>query len=170
MGEDAPVEGLLTLIHATWRVKVRPRELSECATTCLFGIVESSGRTTVGRLGDGLMALRRNGDTVEMSDDIGAFADETIGLGLGAGLSSWTHETWASFPPDSALLLATDGVAGDLVPESTEDVIEDLLERYGNRNRGERWMRLSRELFDWVRPGHVDDKTLAMLWRRRSTS
>lgn len=164
-GCPAPLEHLLALVHSIWRVKIAPRCPDECATTCLFGYVEASGRTTLAQLGDGLAALHLGGDIFKVQSNDGSFGNETTGLGVTNDLEDWSWLQWESFPQGATMLLATDGVAEDLVPGQLDDVTVDLLNRYRGLNRARRARLLERELTNWKTPGHSDDKTLAMMWR-----
>jgi hypothetical protein len=60
-------------------------------------------------------------------------------------------------------VLATDGVADDLISEKLDAFCNWLVDDFLDLNPLKRWRRLQTELRNWPTPGHIDDKTLAVL-------
>ena len=160
----APIEVLLRLIHATWSLRVHPYAEADCATTCLFAVAGSDGRLHVAQLGDGLsLVMDSKGlrTTTRAADD---FVNETTGLGIARQLSEWdTFECDQS--AETAVLLATDGIADDLDGTRLGEFVHFVRATYCPLAPAERWQRVAKDLRNWPTPYHRDDKTLAFLWR-----
>jgi hypothetical protein len=156
------VEVLLGLVHLCWRARLAPVEPKEAATTCLFAAVAPDGAGLVAQLGDGLVLV---GDGVN-SEPLtqrpeGSFANETLGLGVTHHLAAW-H--WRRLAPGAhRLLLCTDGVADDLLPERYPALLDWIEQDMLPLPPSSRWRTLARELRAWPTPRHSDDKTLAFL-------
>jgi serine/threonine protein phosphatase PrpC len=162
---SSSVDMLLVRIEPLWLALVAPATGRDCAATCLFALAHSRGQLHVAAIGDGF-ALRRTSRGVEwiVGERKGGFANETDALGYSA---SWTSR---SFPIDgeATVVLATDGVADDLLPERIEAFVQWLLDDFAGMAPAERWRALQRELRNWPTPHHTDDKTLVVLAERRA--
>ena len=88
---------------------------------------------------------------------------QTHALGTAHRLSDWSFDLGAPLQAGDALLLATDGVSDDLVPERVGDLIAWLTGELAQTAHPGR--SLARELRAWPVPKHLDDKTLVVLWR-----
>ena len=159
----APIEMLLKLIHATWALRVYPYAEEDCATTCLFAVADKDGRLYVAQLGDGL-SLVMDGDVLRTikrtADD---FSNETTGLGIARRLSEW-QTLECSQSSETAVLLATDGIADDLDNSRLGEFVHFVRSTYCPLAPAVRWRRLAHDLRNWPTPYHSDDKTLAFLW------
>jgi len=162
--EDAgPVERIPARIEALWLDAVAPYTGADCASTCLVAAALRDGRTLVAALGDGMAAVRVRGVVERVEPPRGAaFLNETMCLG---GTGAWSIRCFDSSEVD-AVVLASDGVADDLVPERIPDFVEWLVEDIAPLAPPLRWRTLRRELTDWPTPRHLDDKTLAVLLLR----
>ena len=159
----APIEMLLKLIHATWSLRVYPYAEEDCATTCLFAVADSDGRLHIAQLGDGL-SLVMDGNVLQTitrtADD---FSNETTGLGIARRLSEW-QTLECSQSSETAVLLATDGIADDLDSSRLGEFVRFVRSTYCPLAPAARWRRLAHDLRNWPTPYHSDDKTLAFLW------
>ena len=115
---QANVTDLLRLIHANWLVRVSPYHPSDCSATCLFAI-QIETQLTLGRLGDGLIVAHGNdsNDCLILSDDKeDSFSNFTHCLG-----HDFKPEQWETMTKDihncRAVILCTDGIADDLLPD-----------------------------------------------------
>jgi hypothetical protein len=128
------------------------------ATTCLFAFA-TPGRVLVGQVGDGLAAvLRCDGSVFLLEDGRGVFANVTDSLPLVAPRIE-------AFAPDtvSAVLLATDGVADDLIHDAIPALVRalrDLLIEEGPVHAGE---RIREWLFAWKTRSSNDDRAVGLL-------
>jgi serine/threonine protein phosphatase PrpC len=159
------VEGLLAQIEPLWLGLIAPSSARDCAATCLFALAHSHGQVHIAAIGDGLALLRSaRGLEWVVGPRAGGFVNETDALGSAA---SWTTR---SFPREagSVVLLATDGVADDLIPERIEGFVQWLMDDFAGMAPAQRWRALQRELKDWPTPHHTDDKTLVVLAQREA--
>lgn len=155
---------LLRLLEARWRLSVAPARPSDCAATCLLGGWTVETGLVAAALGDGVMLLCEAGNPprVLSARPTGHALDETRALGTDHRLTDWTVFLLQPVAP-WALILATDGVADDLVPEKLGEFTSWLLDELGNLPPKIRQARLREALENWPTPGHSDDKTIAVL-------
>lgn len=165
--QQANIAGILRLIHANWLVKVAPLSPSDCSATCLFAI-KIEGIITLGRLGDGMITVygESEKDCIILSDN------------KQDSFSNYTYSLHHEFKPDQwetatvegsrckAVVLCTDGISDDLLPEKQMDFAQELYSSYTDLAPAERKRDIRRWLNDWPVPGHSDDKTIACLFTR----
>ena len=161
---------LLRLVHLLWGLQVLPASEEDSAATCLFAVVVPSGELLVAKLGDGIAAIRHEGNIVVLGEERSGFCNQTTALGIARSTQEWSVITRHSFPPGAAVLLATDGIADDLISDRVGDFINFLTDDYGSMSPTTRWRSLCHELRNWSTPKHLDDKTLAILWHRKDNS
>jgi hypothetical protein len=63
-----------------------------------------------------------------------------------------------------AVLLASDGVSDDLLPEKRAGFVDWLLKEVVSEPKP--GLSLTRALRDWPVPRHLDDKTVVLLWEQ----
>lgn len=166
---DAPPELLLRLIHALWNVRVHQTGRDESATTCLFAVVTQDGRLLLAQLGDGLVMLKTPRGTTTLEPPTERFGNTTTGLGIAADVREWRFHLETNLTGTAAILLATDGVADDLVSEKRAEFLNFLVTQYGPRPAAARARAIAKDLRDWPTPRHRDDKTVAVLWNAATT-
>lgn len=158
-GEDE-LDELLGRIQPLWLRLIAPSRADDCAATCLFALSDSDGKVHMAAIGDGL-ALLRKADGLEwvVGPRTDGFSNETDALGL---TSSWTLRSF-TFKGGDVAVLATDGVADDLLPHRIGDFVQWLMDDFAPLPPAPRWRALQRELKNWPTPLHSDDKTLVVL-------
>jgi serine/threonine protein phosphatase PrpC len=159
------LDELLSGIEPRWCSLIAPSTARDCAATCLFALAHVRGQVYVAAIGDGIALLRtQRGLEWVVGPRSAGFANETDSLGHSA---SWTSRT---FPREGGdvVLLATDGVADDLLPERIDGFLQWLMDDFAGMVPAQRWRALQRELQDWPTPHHTDDKTLAVLAQREA--
>lgn len=162
--EGAPLSYLSNLIEVLWRLRIHPLEPDSAATTCLLALASRSGVWVLGGVGDGLLLTRTGRELRTVIGPRGeGFANETTGLGVSRGSSAWTLVQLAPTEEDRMAVLATDGVSDDLVPEKLDGFCNWLVSSFEDLSPSRRWRRLAAELRSWPTPGHLDDKTLAVV-------
>lgn len=162
--DGAPLSYLPHLVEVLWRLRLHPTDPASAATTCLLALASPRGTWVVGGVGDGLAVARTGSEMqVVVGDRGGDFANETIGLGASRGPRAWTLIELPATESDRLVVLATDGVADDLLPEGLDGFCDWLIDTFGPMSPRERWIRLAAELREWPTPGHLDDKTLAVI-------
>ncbi|PHV63839.1 protein phosphatase 2C domain-containing protein [Cyanobacterium aponinum] len=158
---------LLRLIHIHWELNILPALKEDSVATCLFAVVIPNGQLIMAQLGDGIAILRENnGQLIILSEKNKTFGNQTTGLGVAKSTQEWSFFTVPNFPPNSAVLLATDGIADDLKSDTLGDFVQFILDDFGTLAPQKRWRSLTKELKNWPTPKHLDDKTLAVLWHR----
>ena len=166
---DANIVDILRLIHANWLVKISPYSSIDCSATCLFAI-QSEVIITLGRLGDGMIVALGETDKnhLILSDNKqDSFSNYTNSLQQEFRADHWETaviETTAY----NAVVLCTDGISDDLLPEKKMIFTKELYSSYANMESEERKRDLKRWLNEWPVPGHSDDKTIASLFKKGS--
>lgn len=161
---DAPTELLLRAIHALWNIRVHAFGRDESATTCLLAAGCADGRLILAQLGDGLVFLKKPTGCIALEPGADRFGNETTGLGISKDVRDWRVHVEPQSEEPMAVLLATDGVADDLLPEKREAFVDFLLAEFTRLQGNARSRALAAELRYWPTPGHRDDKTLALMW------
>lgn len=156
---------LLVRIEPVWCSLIAPSSAHDCAATCLFALAHVHGQVLVAAIGDGLALLRTSrGLEWVVGPRAGGFANETAALGHS---TSWMSRSFPRTEGD-VVVLATDGVADDLLPERIDGFVQWLMDDFASMAPGQRWRALQRELKEWPTPHHTDDKTLVVLNQREA--
>jgi serine/threonine protein phosphatase PrpC len=159
------LDELLGRIEPRWGSLIAPSTARDCAATCLFALAHVHGQVHVAAIGDGLALLRTHrGLEWVVGPRAGGFANETDALGHSV---SWTSRSFPRAGGD-VVVLATDGVADDLLPERIDDFVQWLMNDFAGMAPSQRWRALQRELKAWPTPHHTDDKTLVVLAQREA--
>ena len=164
---EADVNALLGRIYCNWLKWVKPFKPRESAATCLFAFRPVEGNMIFGMLGDGLIAILKNdGSYVELCDDKeDCFSNQTSALSAETEIGQWcVKET--DQEECAAVLLCTDGIADDLLPERREGFVRWIFEK-GRPLPLVSMIRETRKMLEnWPTPKHTDDKTIVCLFRR----
>lgn len=169
--DGAPLAYLPHLVEVLWRLRLHPVDPGTAATTCLLTLATKRGTWIVGGVGDGVAMVRTGSDLQVVIGDRGEdFTNETKALGASKGPRAWTLVELPSTDLDRIAVLATDGVADDLLPERLHSFCDWLIDAFVPLSPRERWRQLSAELRAWPTPGHLDDKTLAAVYASARSS
>ena len=156
---------LLIRIEPEWLSLISPSRTHDCAATCLFALSHARGQIHVGAIGDGLALLRsERGVEWIVGPRSDGFGNETVALGYSA---TWMSRTVSSARGD-VVVLATDGIADDLLPERVDGFVQWLMDSFSGLLPQKRWRALQSELENWPTPHHLDDKTLVVLFQREA--
>lgn len=167
---NGSLKDILRLIQANWLFSIGPHSADECSATCLF-VIRCQSTLLLGRLGDGMIAAidaHKNEHLLLADDKADSFSNITVCLSSRFRFADWEI---IQLPADSfkAIVLCTDGIADDLIPDRMKAFALDIYDSYKNKNKRSislytrRWMR------NWPVKGHSDDKTIACLFRERNT-
>ena len=162
----ASIVDVLRLMHANWLVKIAPFSASDCSSTCLFAI-QREGLITLGRLGDGMIAVygeSEQSNFILNDNKQDSFSNFTDCLQKEFKSVQWETATIES-ARCKAVVLCTDGISDDLLPEKQMIFVQELYSAYADMESGERKRDLKRWLDEWPVPGHSDDKTIACLFK-----
>jgi hypothetical protein len=164
-----PPDMLFRLVHALWNMRVHSNGRDACATTCLFAVGTKDRRLLLAQLGDGLVMLKTPQGTTTLEAPSDRFGNATTGLGIAADVREWRFHFEPHFTGAASILLATDGVADDLLPEKRADFLTFLINQYSEQPSLQRSRAIAKELRAWPTPRHLDDKTVAVLWNNATT-
>lgn len=156
------------LIHALWRIKIGQHIPCDCATTCIFAI-RFEQQFVLGQTGDGMLVglgQSPKDDFIlqtKMENGFG-FSNLTECLGEEFRNDDWTLKI---VPAGQivALILCTDGIANDLLPERHIDFARELWDYYRNIPIRRIKTEIHSMLTNWTVPYHTDDKTIVCLYR-----
>ncbi|TNC83422.1 MAG: hypothetical protein CSH37_14290 [Thalassolituus sp.] len=133
-------------------------------TTCLWAHINSRGRGKAAQVGDGLLLVKANGVFRSITPLRDGFGNQTQTLAQ-AKTTDWVTKEFQLSRPGDGVLLMTDGISDDLIPDQLEgffDVIYQQL-KSSNKRRCKQW--LTKELKNWTTPKHGDDKSIAGIFR-----
>lgn len=133
-------------------------------TTCLWARVNGQGQGVAGQIGDGLLLIRSRGVFRILTDQRQGFGNQTTTLAQATAGADCSIDFELCRPGDGVLLM-TDGISDDLIPEQLEPFFEAIYQRQlrGSKRRMRQW--LTKELHGWSTPRHGDDKTIAGIFR-----
>lgn len=166
--DDSRADALPDLIESHWRASLGSVSPDDARTTCLVAGVSPGGAMVVAALGDGVALVTSEGCETELvTAERTGFGNETHALGRTPTLGVWRVSMRSSMEPGTVVMLATDGVADDLVPDRRPGFAREIVDAFGDLPPWRRRFSLWRALRAWPTPGHTDDKTVAVLWRSR---
>lgn len=133
-------------------------------TTCLWARVDARGRGQAGQVGDGLLLLKSRGTFRVVSAARKGFGNQTDTLAH-ADEGLWQTCEFELLRPGDGVLLMTDGISDDLVPEQLEPFFDAVYRRLARSNKRRMRTWLEREMRAWSTPLHGDDKSIAGIFR-----
>lgn len=151
---------LIEKIQACWISKLFPFSLKNCDTTCLFCIVSENNILSC-QLGDGIIAIKANEsvDVLKMKDD--DFSNETRGIGK-AKIKDWSIKIInKDVNTKYEILLGTDGISEDLIPETLAEFIDKISLNLSGRYSKNKY--LNSILRNWPNKFSNDDKTIVVV-------
>jgi serine/threonine protein phosphatase PrpC len=157
---------LATRIYRAWLRAVGPERADQAATTLLIAACTAQGHVRTWQLGDGMVLIRARGQVRVLTPPRSGFGNETRALGIDRAWSAWSTNEFVLSQPGDQVILMTDGVADDL-DERSLIAFPQALHRHLSglsRRRVRRW--LTHELTHWGTPGHSDDKSLALIFKK----
>ncbi|EOT13857.1 protein phosphatase 2C domain-containing protein [Pseudomonas aeruginosa] len=161
--QDMPHGTVAPVLRDAWLV-----HFGDCyrdhETTCLWARVDASGRGVAGQVGDGLLLVRSQGVFTALTERRQGFGNQTTTLAQVDSQDGCSVDLVLSLPGDGVLLM-TDGISDDLIPEQLEPFFDAIYQRQlrCSKRRMRQW--LTRELHGWSTPRHGDDKTIAGIFR-----
>lgn len=162
--EYAPREAIQGF-YRDWLAALPGKEPGLMATTLLAASCNREGCCVIVQLGDGLVLYRSRSVFGVLSHGREGFANETVALGVTKAFSAWRVAEVKLVEPGDGVILMTDGLADDLVPERLDGFNRKLIRETSKRGRrrGKRW--LEQQLEAWPTAMHADDKTIGMICR-----
>ena len=133
-------------------------------TTCLFAFIYDS-EIIIGQAGDGLILIKLDDKMIVFQDKTDDFINEVNPLNCKIKYTGWKIKNLRFNPLSNnvvAILLCTDGISEDVMPEKREVFFDYFLNlsRSGQTD-------LQKKLDNWDAPGSIDDKTVTTFeWRK----
>ena len=142
---------------------VKEKYRTQADTTCLFAAHIYDQGLFLGQIGDGICCGYLNGSPFLLGEKTEEFENLVTPLSPNRLSAVWkTHFVPARKFHSLELLLATDGVSGDLLPGRESEFVRYLMDRAGARGRRGGEEILLRLLENWESPQSLDDKTVAL--------
>ncbi|WP_305828238.1 PP2C family serine/threonine-protein phosphatase [Pseudomonas aeruginosa] len=161
--QDMPHGTVAPVLRDAWLV-----HFGDCyrdhETTCLWARVDASGRGVAGQVGDGLLLVRSQGVFTALAERRQGFGNQTTTLVQADSQDGCSVDLVLSLPGDGVLLI-TDGISDDLIPEQLEPFFDAIYQRQLRCSKCRMRQWLTRELHGWSTPRHGDDKTIAGIFR-----
>lgn len=153
-------------IENYYKKYVRRKYRSEASTTCLFVYVFSDNEIIIGQAGDGIILIKLDEKFLVFQNKTDDFLNEVSALSCKHKYNHWKIKNLKFDPTINYkldLLLSTDGISEDIIPEKRE-VFFDYFINLSNENNN---LKLKKTLENWNVPGSIDDKTvITYSWRK----
>lgn len=152
-------------IEFYYRKNLREEYRQEAGTTCLFAFVYDSSEVIIGQAGDGLILISLDEKFLSFQDKADDFMNEVKPLNCKRRYKDWKIRN-LRFDPNInkffALLLCTDGISEDVIPDKRKMFFDYFLNLSKEGN-----IKLQNVLDKWSAPGSIDDKTVITFdWRK----
>ena len=151
--------------YRSWLRALPDKAPGAMATTLLAAHCQADGHCRIAQLGDGLALYRAGGVFGVLTPSRAGFGNETDALGITRSFAAWHTTCVVLSEPGDGVLLMTDGLADDLLPERLKGFFSHLIRMAESRSRrnGMRW--LEGQLKAWPTALHTDDKSIALIFR-----
>ena len=159
-------ENIGATIEKYYTLYVRKKHRIAAGTTCLFCFVYEDSEVLVGQAGDGIILIKIDDKMIVFHDKNKSFLNEVYPLKCNRQYGAWNIKN-LRFSPELNnqldILLATDGVSDDVIPDKRMDFLNHFITV--SQNEGSKGIKTILE--NWDAPGSVDDKTaVTFSWRR----
>ena len=159
LGTDSFVERhFVQAIAAMYRIRLGSYPDDQIGSTCLFSWARPTGELIVGACGDGAVIIDSAEGTAKVEVPARGWLNETIGVGPGAPWIFLRQPLRAR----QIVVLATDGVANDIVEGAEADFVAAIREGLVSSPPSKRSGLLQSELRRWPNPATRDDLTIAV--------
>lgn len=153
-------------IRFYYNKNLRNKYRKEAGTTCLFAFIYKTDEIIIGQAGDGLILIKVDHRFATFQTKKDDFINEVCTLNGNHPFNSWKIRT-LNFDSQQhstlSILLTTDGLSEDIIPEKRESLLDHFMELSKKRKDH----RLLKELKKWNVPGSFDDKTIIVFrWRK----
>lgn len=151
--------------YRSWLKAIPTQEPGTMATTLLIASCGADGRCRIVQLGDGLAMYRAGGHFGLLTEVRTGFGNETDALGVTKSFSAWRYQDVVLSEVGDGVILMTDGLADDLVPERLDSFFSWVIGEAAKRSRrnGRKW--LEQQMTAWPTALHADDKSIGLILR-----
>lgn len=133
------------------------------STTCLFAAYIFNQGLYLGLIGDGIICGSINSQPFVMQKTSDAFANIVKPLSPQRPNPTWTTKYIPEHRLNSIrLMLATDGVSEDILPNKESDFASYLIDYVNSWRAKDRQIKLLNILENWETPKSLDDKTIVL--------
>lgn len=157
-------KALIRKLYRAWMDEL-PIPPHRAACTFLLAACRDNGDALVAQLGDGLLVYQSEGRFGVLSAERAGFSNQTDALGISKSWADWRVARLKLQASGDGVVLMTDGISDDLLFSRREAFFGMLRKEFGrlSSRQARGWLR--RQLENWPTPGHIDDKTIAMIFR-----
>ena len=156
-----PNSEITKTIFEIFKRNIPQKYLSQSSTTCLFAYLSRQTGLYVGQVGDGLCYIRINGQFTQLKDKEDDFANLVKPLNATKETAKWKTRHFNVNSQDKIeLMLATDGISGDIVPGKEEQCLDYYVSKMKTTRSVWRNVVIKQQLRKWNVPGYSDDKTM----------
>jgi serine/threonine protein phosphatase PrpC len=156
-------ESLILLIHNLWRMNIYPYTQRECGTTCLFAVHFHDGEVLLAQIGDGMISYIQKDEFNILHEKDDEFGNFTNSIDQVKNINEWTIKSINTNKNPFKIMLATDGVSEDLIPEKRRDLLCYLTNILKNeKSYKKRNLKLKNILKNWLTKHTIDDKTIVV--------
>ena len=161
-----PVNEITATAFSLFRKRVPESKNTQASTTCIFAHISNTNGLFVGQVGDGACYIRINDSFTTLKGKECEFANLVVPLNASQETAKWhTRHFKTNVDTRISIMLATDGVSNDIIPEKEESCLEYYCSKLMNMTRIKRNMYVRKVLKQWDVPGSVDDKTMIVYSR-----
>lgn len=154
---------MIQTIYQEWLGSQPAAIPADAASTLLLAAANVNGQLLLAQLGDGLILYRAGGQFGVLTPERTGFGNHTHALGCSKAWSDWHIAEICLSQPGDGVVLMTDGIADDLMPDRREAFFKMItrLTRCRSNRRLRSWLK--KQMLAWPTPGHCDDKTIAVI-------
>lgn len=154
-------EDIAEMLCGMFRKRLAAKCVQKTATTCIFCAHLFRKGIFLGQIGDGICCGYQNGSPFVLAEKDADFANVVVPL-----TSNCSPERWKILKlgatKELELMLATDGVADDILPGKEADFVHHLINVVEAEPDSNRKAVLKNILDHWETPMSFDDKTITL--------
>lgn len=156
------IDDFLKLLQSRWLIRTRKMGVETCGCTCQLVILNPKGKGWIAQLGDGMTLVRHKDEIAKFTEKKIGFGNETLAMGDGNLQSHWRKSKIDVSTSGDRLLIMTDGISEDILPQSEGKFISTF-DLFFSKSRSKGQNDLTNELINWPTPHHLDDKTIVAI-------
>lgn len=167
--EEGQIErkNITTTIFQSFREKVPVEYRESASTTCIFAAILKKHGVFLGMIGDGICAIKINQNEFRLDAKEEAFSNIVVAANPSKEMPMWKTKHFDLEQNDTiSLLLATDGVSGDIIPGKEFECLTYFETKVCKAPRILRNFRIKTEIKNWGPAGSLDDKTMIVFSRK----
>ena len=161
-----PVTDITATAYKLFKKRVPKSKNTQSSTTCIFAHISEKHGLFVGQVGDGACYIELNDTFTTLKGKESEFANLVVPLNPSLESAEWhTRHFKADKEAKLRILLATDGVSNDIIPEKENQCLGHYCNEVKNIDAFGRNRFIRKTLKHWDVPGSSDDKTMIVYSR-----